>query len=92
MAGGRDAAGGGGEGVDTEGASSSQASAGAFPVPAGRTEAALPTTGRGAVGIAGLENDDVVTGLDAEGADDETFLDGGCALRMAVMSGRPTGV
>lgn len=92
MAGGRDAAGGGGGGSDAEGASCSQASAGAFPVPAGRTEAAPPTTGRGAMGIAGLENDDVVTGFCAEGADDEMFLGGGWALRMAVMSGRPTGV
>jgi hypothetical protein len=44
------------------------------------------------VGIAGLENVDVVTDFGAEGADDETFLGGGWALRMAVMSGRPTGV
>lgn len=91
MAGGRDAAGGGG-GSDAEGASSSQASAGALPVPAGRTEEAPPTTGRGAVGIAGFANVDVVTGFGAEGADDEMFLGGGWALRMAMMSGRPTGV
>jgi hypothetical protein len=44
------------------------------------------------VGIAGFANVDVVTGFGAEGADDEMCLGGGWALRMAVMSGRPTGV
>jgi hypothetical protein len=44
------------------------------------------------VGIAGLENVDVATVFGTEGADDETFLGGGWALRMALMSGRPTGV
>jgi len=84
-AGGREAAGGSCGGRDVAGASSSHASAGALPVPAGRTDEAPPKAGRGAAGIAGLE------GPVLEGADG-VFFGGGCAFRMAVMSGRPTGV
>jgi hypothetical protein len=84
-AGGREAAGGSCGGRGVAGGSSSQAPAGAFPVPAGCTEETPRKTGRGTVGIAGFE--DVVP----EGADD-AFFGGTWAVRMAEISGRPTGV
>jgi len=66
-AGGREAAGGSCGGRDVAGASLSHASAGALPVPAGRTDEAPPKAGRGAAGIAGLE------GPVLEGADGAFF-------------------